>query len=879
MPLGAVELFNNMSLATGTRLGPYEILAPVGAGGMGEVYKARDTRLDRIVAIKVAKEQFTERFEREARAVAALNHPHICQLYDVGPNYLVMELVEGAPLKGPLPLDKAIEYAGQILDALDAAHKKGITHRDLKPANILVTKQGIKLLDFGLAKQTAPLQETDVTRALTGQGQILGTLQYMSPEQLQGKEVDARSDLFSFGCVLYELLTGKRAFGGESPASLIAAILERPAPSIAAVAPPALDRVLQRCLAKDPEDRWQSARDLKAALSWALEQPSAPLAAKPASHWWSVSVAAMVLSAVGGWTLGHFRQPVPDDRILRFPLNLPEGGQLILGTNRGGFALSPDGKTAAFVAKVMGKSGLWVQPLDGTAARLIPGTESAAYPFWSPDGKALAFFAEAGAKLVRVDVTGGAVLAICDMPALARGGTWIGDGRIIFGAVGSGLFQVSATGGSPSPVTNLDTSRGEYSHGWPQMLPHGRVLYWVQSSRTENSGVYASVLSKPTERVRLLTTNGNALYAAGDDGRVHLLWLQGTTLVAQDFDPGTLKLSGELHSLAEAVSSATVSGHSNAAVSSAGLLLYSTSSTLSQITWMDRTGKRLGAVSGTGEYTTFRVSPNGRRAVAALNGVGGSDLWVLELERGVATRFTSHPGSLYPVWAPDGGTILFQNGAASMSRKEATGAGVDQSISQSTNLRGPLDWSRDGRSVLYFEIAPGTNRDLWVLPVTPDGKIAPDTKARAYARTPFSEWHARFSPEPSPKWVAYQSNESGRFEVYIDSFPEPRNKVRVSTEGGQYPQWGPGARELFYVSADYKLMSVSLKLGTDSVEPSAPHELFPLPAIDDGLSSPYDAASDGQRFLVRATPQQQPPQALNVIVNWPALLKPGSARP
>jgi Tol biopolymer transport system component len=636
--------------------------------------------------------------------------------------------------------------------------------------------------------------------------------------------------------------------------------------------------VLQRCLAKDPEDRWQSARDLKAALGWAAEMPHAPIRPKSTRRWWPAAVMAVVLGAVGGWSLEHFRPPVFDDRILRFSINLPEGGQFILGTNRGGIAISPDGRTAAFVAKITGQSGLWVQPLDGTTARLIPGTESAAYPFWSPDGKALAFFAETGAKLERVDLSGGGVLAICDMPALARGGTWIQD-QIIFGAVGSGLFRVSAAGGTPSPLTNLDTSRGEYSHGWPQMLPHDRVLYWVQSSHTEESGVYVSQLSKPGERMRLLTTTGNALYVPGAGDRDYLLWLRGTTLVAQNLDPGTLKFSGELYALAEPVTSATVTGHLNAAVSSTGLLLYSGSSTLSQFTWMDRTGKRLGAIGGTGEYTSFRLSPNGRRAAAALNGVSGSDLWILELERGVATRFTSHPGSLFPIWSPDGGTILFQNGAASMSRKEASGVGADQSISQSSNLRGPLDWSRDGRFVLYFEITPGTNRDLWILPVTPGGKPTSETAARPYLRTPFSEWHGRFSPEPSPKWVAYQSNESGRYEVYIDSFPDPRHKIRVSTEGGQYPQWGPGARELFYVSPDYKLMSVSLKLGTDSVEPSAPHELFPLPAIDDGLSSPYDVASDGQRFLVRATPEQQAPQALNVIVNWPALVKKSSTRP
>jgi len=370
-------------ISPATRLGPYEVLTPLGAGGMGEVWKARDTRLDRLVAIKVLKDKFSERFEREARAVAALNHPHICQLYDVGPDYLVMELVEGTPLKGPLPVDKAVEYAGQILDALDAAHRKGITHRDLKPANILVTKQGIKLLDFGLAKQTVPVKEMDPTRALTEQGQIVGTLQYMPPEQLQGKEADARSDLFAFGCVLYEMLTGKRAFGGQSPASVIAAILEREPAPLDLVRP--LDRVLRRSLAKDPDQRFQTARDLKAALTWAMDEPRAIGTVKQSRRWW-IAFAASALAAggiLGGWAVWHFRQPPTDERVLRLQINPPEGTRFVLGTRSGGIALSPDGRTAAFVAAGAGKNGLWVRPLDSSVARLLVAAGDIALPFWS----------------------------------------------------------------------------------------------------------------------------------------------------------------------------------------------------------------------------------------------------------------------------------------------------------------------------------------------------------------------------------------------------------------------------------------------------------------------------------------------------------------
>jgi predicted Ser/Thr protein kinase len=517
---------------------------------MGEVWQARDTRLNRTVAIKVGKQQFSQRFEQEARVVAALNHPHICQLYDVGPDYLVMEYIEGAALKGPIPIGKAVEYAGQILEALDAAHRKGISHRDLKPANILLTKQGIKLLDFGLAKQTAPIQETDATQALTGQGQILGTLQYMSPEQLQGKATDMRSDLFAFGCVLYEMLTGKRAFAGESAASVIAAILERePAPLT--VAPP-LERIVRRSLAKDPDQRFQTARDLKAALTWAMEQPPPSTAAKPHRRWW-IAAAILAIGIGGGWAVSYFRQPAADDRVVRLQINPPEGSRFTFGINTGGMALSPDGLTAAFVALGDGKSRLWVRPLDGTTSRMIAGTEGAANPFWSPDGKSLAFFA--GGKLQRVDLTGGAPWVICDV-IQARGGTWGSDGQILFGMATSGLLRVPASGGTPSLLTPLDSSRG-VSHRWPQVIPGGRFLYFVQGDTPENTGIYVASFAQPGQGVRVLTTETNGLYAPGGDGKSYLMWVRGGTLVAQQFDPSTFKLAGEAYPLADPVGPAT----------------------------------------------------------------------------------------------------------------------------------------------------------------------------------------------------------------------------------------------------------------------------------------------------------------------------------
>jgi len=838
---------------------------------MGEVYKARDTRLDRMVAIKISKERFSERFGNEARAVAALNHAHICQLYDVGPDYLVMEFIEGAPIKGPLPINQAVEYAGQILEALDAAHRKGITHRDLKPANILVTKQGIKLLDFGLAKRTAPPREAEatLTQALTSKGQILGTLQYMSPEQLQGKETDARSDLFSFGCVLYEMLTGHRAFEGESTASVIAAILERqPAPLTVASS---LERVVRRAMAKDPDQRFQTARDLKAALTWAMEQPSAAVArANPRWHW--IAALALLVGTLGGWGISQFLHPPADDRMFRLQITPPEGSRFVFSTNSvGGIALSPDGLTAAYVASGQTKTGLWIHPLNGTTGRLIAGTEGAAYPFWSPDNKSVAFFARR--KLQRVDIAGGLPVAICDA-ADGRGGTWSNDGQILFGTIASGLFRVPASGGTPSPTTKLDASTGERAHRWPQVLPGGHFLYWVQGAK---AGIYAASLAKPGERTRLLTTEGSALYAPGGDGKSYLLWPRGGTLVAQEFNPDTFKFAGEPHPVAEPVSMIGILGQMNVAASMFGVLLYSASNFSSQFAWLDRVGKPLGMVGEPGEYNGFRLSPDGHRILASRTSSGTIDLWRLEVERGVASRLTANSQvNTYPVWSPDGQTIVFRSGVPSnLFRKESSGAGDEQRLTQSSNAQSPLDWSRDGRLVLYHELTPGAGLDLWVLPVTPHGDPLPHAKPQPYLRTPFNETGGRFSPDAPPRWVAYQSDETGRYEVYIQAYPEPRGKFQISTNGGRYPQWGAGGRELFYVSPDNKLMAASLTIGAESVEPSVPRELFPLPALDIGWS-PYDATSDGQRFLVRAATAQAS-QPLNVIVNWPALLKKGAS--
>ncbi len=590
-----------MLLSAGDKLGAYEIISQLGAGGTGDVWKARDTRLDRIVALKISKHEFDERFEREARAVASLNHPHICQIYDIGPNYLVMEYVEGAPLHGPLSLEKAAEYASQILDALDAAHKQGITHRDLKPGNILVSRAGIKLLDFGLAKRGGPLKETDttLTQPITGEGEIVGTLQYMSPEQLQGKEADARSDLFSFGCVLYEMLAGRRPFDGPNAATVIAAILDKqPAPL---PVPPALERVVRTCLNKDPGQRYQTARETERALTWAFEQPDGVVLRSRVALWIAVA-AALIAGAVTGWTISHYPQPA-EEHALHFDIVPPGNARFTIGAGSGGIALSPDGKTAAFVATFLGRSALWLRALDSTAVRPLFGTEGAYSPFWSPDSKSIAFFEEG--SLRRIDLAGGAPTTICNAPN-GRGGAWTDDGRILFATLASTLWEVPASGGMPAPFTKFDPANGDAAHNWPQVLPGGNFLYLTQSTKPEGSGVFAASLADPNRRVRLITTDTDAIYASG-----YLLWMRGSTLLAQPFDAKKLALTGEPRPVSDPVGKSAITGRMNVAASSNGLLLFSASGS-NQLTWLDPTGKPLGTLGEPNDYVIFRISPDGR---------------------------------------------------------------------------------------------------------------------------------------------------------------------------------------------------------------------------------------------------------------------------
>jgi eukaryotic-like serine/threonine-protein kinase len=859
----------------GSQLGPYRIEASIGSGGMGEVYRAIDTRLQRSVAIKISTEQFNTRFEREARAIAALNHPNICTIHDVGPNYLVMELVEGPTLaerirQGPLPIEEALTIARQIADALEAAHEQNIVHRDLKPPNIKIKPDGaIKVLDFGLARITKPPGRPDAedpthTLTVTQAGTIMGTPSYMAPEQALGKTVDKRADIWALGVILYEMLAGVRPFKGGTPHETLQAVLTQE-PDWDRV-PPGARPLLRRLLEKDPKRRLRDIADAQFVLQESPAAQIAPTLGRNSRTWWIVAAAALILGVLGGWAASRFRETPADDRAFSLQLNPPEGSPFMLTTNTGGMALSPDGKTVAFIATTNAKTALWVRPLDSSSPRPLAGTEGAALPFWSPDSRSIGF--QAQGKLLRIDLPSGAPHSICDV-GLAPGGTWASNGQILYAAWNSSIYQVPASGGQATPLTTLDASRGESFHYWPQMLPGGRFLYFVRSNKRENTGVYVSSLSKPSERVPLLATNTNALFAPGHGDNGYLLWLRGETLVAQDFNVATLKLSGEPRQIATPVAALGVHGQMQVSVSANGTLLYAASNSLNQFVWLDRTGKNLGLLGEPQNVGPFEVAPDGRRVAVERVRPDGTDIWILDVDRNIYSRLTSRPGlNLGPIWSPDGRTILFTSGSPfNLFRKETGGASVEQKLISSPNGQFGMDWSHDGRFILYEEDTDaGNHRALWYLPLAPA-----DAVPKPYLPTQFNTFMGRFSPDT--RWLAFQSDESGRFEVYIDAFPEPRGKVQISTGGGYLPSWGAGGRELFYVSADSKLMSVSLKLGANSVEPSTPHELFPVhPAQSD--ISPYAPSPNGQRFLVVQASEKLLP--LTVIVNWPALMNKGT---
>jgi len=879
--------------SAGTRLGPYDILGLVGAGGMGDVYRAQDTRLDRRVALKISREQFTPRFENEARATAALEHPHICRLYDIchesGVSFLVMEYVEGTPLTGPLPLDQALLYAGQIASALDAAHRKQIVHRDLKPANILVTpKGGVKLLDFGLAKlgrDDTPLDDATLTRGLTAAGTIVGTLHYMSPEQLQGAVADARSDIFAFGLVLYEMLTGKRAFDGASAASIIAAILERPAPSISEVAPPSLDRLLHRCLAKDPEERWQSARDIKAALDLVVQPPISVHAAPelPIRHapLWPWLVAAATATALAGLAFVHFRESPLQPETVRFQIPAPEG------TRTAAPVLSPNGQLVAFVAlDAKGGSRVWVRRLDGLETRSLPGTENATENiFWSPDSRLIAFSADR--KLKTIEATGGGLRTLADLPGNPGGGAWNDEGVIVVSGFRAGLFRLSAAGGSPVQLTT--PSENDVIHVLPSFLPDGHLLYGaVQRDRR----MVARVVAIDGSQIREfpIDTGSRIVYVPPHSGRRgHLLFNRGDALVAQPVEDTTFAPTGEPVQVVDSVADVAVVGAAPGfySVSSTGTLAYLSGAIVhpTQLTWFDRTGRELGVVGPEAIYNDLSLSPDETRVAMTRRDGPNDDIWIVDLARNVPTRFTFDAAQdWHPVWSPDGSRLAFSSTRLAGGRtnslfwKDAINIGGDETVFKSPQNERLDDWSPDGKFLLINR-TDGRD-DLWILPVDPGSPGKSEATPYLNSQT-FSETRGQFFPVNEPDgrlWIVYTSNESGENEIYVESFPRGSQKERISTAGGTQPRWRRDGKELFYISPDLKLMGVDVRLGT-KLEFGTPHELFQTRLSLNGTLPfrmlRYDVTRDGKRFLINSErgPADAIAPPITVVLNWTAMLK------
>jgi len=890
-------------------LGPYEILSPVGAGGMGEVYRAKDTRLDRTVAIKVLPADSADnpdarqRFEREARAVSSLNHPHICVLHDVGRqdgiDFLVMEYLEGETLaarlsKGPLPIQQALQYAIRIADALAAAHRGGIFHRDLKPGNVMLTKSGAKLMDFGLAKlrisdavqpvPNASLVPT-VSQPLTQKGTIVGTFQYMAPEQLEGKGTDARADIFAFGAVLYEMLTGRKAFEGQTQASVIGAILHAtPAPlsDLQPLTPPTLDRVVNACLAKDPDERWQTAHDLKLELQWIQTGQSAGRVGatgpnKRERALWAVATVLLLVLAAAAWITSR-RSAIAEP--LWLTAAPPQGASLVFSTNQGGIAISPDGRTLAFVATSQGTPMIWLRGLDSLVAKPLAGTEGGYYPFWSPDSRFLGFFA--GGKLKKIDIRGGLPQTLCDAPE-GRGGTWNRDGAIVFGPGFGPIYRISAAGGTPAQLTSLDASRQEIQHGWPYFLPDGRhFLYLGFGPRRENDAIFAGSVDAGPETqkpIRVVAANSNAVYAPPQNGRPgYLLFAVDRTLNAQRFDAGRLKVEGDPFPLAEEAGYLANIGLENLSLSQTGLLVYGAKRSLPQVTWIGRDGKPLGVLGAPGDFHFLSLSPDQKSvAVVAVDAGGNVTMWMVDASRGTSSRFSvdiSH--ALAPRWSPDSQQIAFSHFQENTEKwnifhQSVNGATPAERLTRSENVQILDDWSGDGRFLVYSEQDPKTRGDLWVLPLSGERKPFP------YLATPFNERHAKFAPAPggaAPRWLAYASDEAGADEVYVQSFPTPGTKVRISTNGGVQPRWRRDGKELFYLAPDGAIMAASVNMTASGFQFEAPVALCrppmaPLPAI---FASVFEVSADGRRFLILAPSSSEAP-GINVVANWDAGLK------
>jgi Tol biopolymer transport system component len=907
-----------VSLTAGTKLGPYEILAPLGAGGMGEVHRAKDTRLDRVVAIKVLPPEWAsdpamkQRFDREAQTIASLNHPHICVLHDVGNEdgvaFLVMEYMEGETLaerltRGALPLDEAMAAAIAIADALDKAHRQGVIHRDLKPANVMLTGSGPKLLDFGLAKSQALLPAAS---NLTLPGMILGTMQYMAPEQFDGAEADRRTDIFAFGVVLYEMITGKKAFVGKSQVLLISAIATadpQPVSRVQISAPPALDHVIKTCLEKDPADRWQDARDLLAELQWIADGGedagfSVSVAAGQPKRRWLRRAALVTAAALAAALLVpaylYFKGPAePEELRFRVPRSLTaepsEPFQVPATTGLPVFsatdsAISPDGRTIAFRARPAPNDTwfLYLRPVGSVTPRRLDGTEEALQPFWSADSQSLAFITRG--KLRRVLASGGAPEDICDAQPGFSGGAWNREGKIVIGS-SSGLFVVPADGGTPAALTTL--ADGESGHFWPRFLPDGRhYLYLAQSGQAPNRGIFAGSLDSK-DRTKIVAAESNAAYTASTSSTGHLVFLRDNAVFAQPFSTKTLAVAGEPGRVASHVMS-SANGQGSFDVSDNGVLIYFVNTVGGSVggqdtwpwrlVWVDRGATEIEAVGPFGIYRGFEVSPDGKRVALHRHDGAGGDIWVMEPPPRAPTRITfdAKNDNSSPIWSPDGTKIVFasqRNSKWGLYQSRSDGSGVEELLVESELRKAPMSWSPDGKRLVYWVQDPKAAGDLWVLPLDGEktGEKKSDAKPEAFLATPADETHAQISPDG--KWIAYTSNLTDRKEVWVRPFPSGLGQWQISpdasTFGGDWPRWNRNSREIFYHSITSSfpggpyaqpdgfhgpIFSVALKIAGGAVEAASPQEVVRVMATrfahSGGDYHTYDVSPDGKRFLV-----------------------------
>jgi len=918
-----------MPLTPGSRLGPYEVLAPLGAGGMGEVYRARDKRLDRDVAIKILSAALTatpairQRFEREARVIASLNHPNICTLYDVGhqdgADFLVMECLEGETLaerlnRGPLPLDSLLSISAQVADALDKAHRKGVVHRDLKPGNVMLTKSGAKLLDFGLAKTllstTAPEAELTADHPLTAHGTILGTFHYMSPEQWEGREADGRSDVFSFGAMLYEMATGRKAFEGKSQAGIAAAVLERQPPPISELqpaTPPSLERLVKACLAKDPDERRQTAYDVLLDLKWIAEErtrpssgasavgaPSGASQALPASVTaaadsrrgvspaiWAGAAGIVIAAALAGWWIGRASKPNAAQRVTRFTIAPPPGEAF--GSSwywPPAVAVSPDGSLIAFVANKGGVARAYLRSIGDLQARPLPGSEGGSTPFFSPDGQWLGL--AVGSKLVKFPIAGGSPVVIATMNDGLQGASWAPNDTIYFGAGegGRGLMKVAASGGAVQQATQLDTKNQETDHCLPEVLPGGKAILFSLRKATQPSFDEAeiAVLSLETGTWRTVAKPGsNPRYVASG----HLLFLRNGVVLAAPFDLKRLETAGEPTPVIENVVENPREGAGQFSVSRDGSMVYlpgGVSFGEHEFVMVDQKGVAHSITKTKRAYEDFTVSPDGRYLATTIEGPI-TDSWIHDIARDTDTRFTFGVEHRDPAWTPDGKRIVYsgtKDGQYGLFMKPFDGNGAEERLMATDDAVFPWFFSPNGRELVFSQLGPDTGWDINVLAM--DG----DRKPRSLVKTPFLDEWGVFSPDGH--WLAYNNNDAGRQEVYVVPYPAMAPRVRVSTSGGHHPLWAPNGRELYYrtsqaiepaaerpLAGTTQVMAVMIETGA-AFKASAPRLLFEGPYFDSGHD--WAVMPDGKNFiLIREASSAVGHAELQVTMNWLEELK------